>query len=107
MQCNSHRLPQERLLYFQEYSAGCYGPFCYVLARTVFDVIVMRLVSQKPSYNLTRTPASHAPCIHAQLPTVACVAILYPMVGLSAGRSSSAVHAALFLAGLFLCNLVP
>ncbi|KAL3918800.1 MAG: hypothetical protein SGPRY_005872, partial [Prymnesium sp.] len=74
---------QERLLYFHECASGCYGPLCYVLARTVFDVALMRV-----------------------LPTVLCAAILYPMVGLSSVGESAPTHSLLFTAGLCLCNLV-
>jgi len=95
---------QEKLLYFQEHAAGCYGPFSFVLSRTLFDVLLMRV-----------------------LPTVACAAVVYPMSGLSAVScpapynasdphsfpvglidctDSAPTHAALFVGGLCLCNLV-
>ena len=35
---------QERLLYFQERAANCYGPLSYVLARTLYDGLLQRIL---------------------------------------------------------------
>ena len=73
---------QERLLYFQERAAGCYGPLAYVLSR-----IALRRA------DATRAAA----CL--------CAAIVYPMAGLSMAGASGPAHTALFVAALCLANL--
>jgi len=72
----------ERLLYFQERAAGCYGPIAYVLARTLYDGLMQRV-----------------------LPACLCAAIVYPMAGLSLSGPSGPIHTALFIASLCLANL--
>ena len=74
---------QERLLYFQERAAGCYGPVTYVLSRTLYDGLMQRI-----------------------LPATLCAAIVYPMAGLSHSDSNSPYHAALFIVSLCLTNLL-
>ena len=74
---------QERLLYFQERAAGCYGPFTYVLSRTLYDGLLQRM-----------------------LPSLLCAAIVYPTVGLSHSDPASPWHAALFCIALCLSNLL-
>ena len=74
---------QERLLYFQERAAGCYGPLSYVLSRTLYDGLMQRI-----------------------LPALLCAAIVYPMAGLSATGRTGPWHAALFIAALCLTNML-
>lgn len=49
---------QDRLLYFQERAAGCYGAATLVLSRTLYDGL-----------------------LHRVLPALLCAAIVYPMAG--------------------------
>ena len=73
----------ERLQFFSERAAGCYGATSYVLARTLFEGLLQRL-----------------------LPALLCASIVYPMAGLSAVGPSGPAHAALFAVALCLLNLV-
>jgi hypothetical protein len=73
----------ERLLYFQERAAGCYGPVAYVLSRSLYDGAMQRV-----------------------LPAILCAAVVYPMAGLSMGAPSGPFHTALFVASLCLSNLL-
>jgi ABC-type Mn2+/Zn2+ transport system ATPase subunit len=73
----------ERLQFFNERAAGCYGATSYVLARTIFEGLLQRL-----------------------LPALLCASIVYPMAGLSAAGPSGPAHAALFAVALCLLNLV-
>ena len=54
-----HMWHQERLLYFQEAAAGCYGAVTYLASKLFFDVVPLRL-----------------------LPALLAAAIVYPMSGL-------------------------
>ena len=54
-----HLWHQERLLYFQEAAAGCYGAVTYLASKLFFDVVPLRL-----------------------LPALLAAAIVYPMSGL-------------------------
>ena len=54
-----HMWHQERLLYFQESAAGCYGAVTYLASKLFFDVVPLRL-----------------------LPALLAAAIVYPMSGL-------------------------
>ena len=74
---------QERLLYFEEVGAACYGAPAYVLSRGVVEGLLQRL-----------------------LPSLLCAAIVYPMAGLSYAAPSSPYHAASFAASLGLTNLL-
>ena len=67
----------ERLLYFQESAAGCYGPLTYVLSRTLYDGIMQRV-----------------------LPAVLCSTIVYPMTGLSTSGPSGPYKTLVFVAAL-------
>jgi len=49
----------ERLLYFQEVGAACYGPLAYLCSKFAYDVVPLRV-----------------------LPSFLCAAIVYPMAGL-------------------------
>ncbi|KAL1511432.1 hypothetical protein AB1Y20_006231 [Prymnesium parvum] len=73
---------EERVLYFQERGAGCYGPLSYVVSRTFFDALTLRI-----------------------LPALIFSAITYPIVGLDY-RRHGAVKAYSFIAALCLANLV-
>ena len=73
----------ERLLYFHERAAGCYGPLSYVLARTLYDGIMQRV-----------------------LPATLCAAIVYPTAGLSMSRAAGPYHTTMFVAALCLANLL-
>lgn len=80
----------ERLLYFQESSAGCYGPLGYVASKFLFDALPLRVV-----------------------PSLLCAAIVYPMAGLHSSAPLGAAHSAtgppaalMFALGLSLANLV-
>ena len=81
----------DRLLYFQERGAGCYGPLAYLVSRTLFETVPMRV-----------------------LPSVLCAAVVYPLVGLredgpghTLGQTDAngPVSAAAFVAALTLANL--
>jgi len=81
---------RERLLYFQESAAGCYGPLSFLLAKLLFDAIPLRVV-----------------------PSLLCAAIVYPMAGLHSsgplgpGLPATGPPAALiFATGLAMANLV-
>ena len=54
-----HMWHHERLLYFQESAAGCYGALTYLASKLFFDVVPLRL-----------------------LPALLAAAIVYPMSGL-------------------------
>jgi len=80
----------ERLLYFQESSAGCYGPLGFLLSKLLFDALPLRV-----------------------LPSLLCAAIVYPMAGLHSsgplgpGLPATGPPAALlFVVGLSVANLV-
>ena len=73
---------EERILYFQERGAGCYGPFSYIVSRAFFDGLTMRV-----------------------LPALICSAIIYVPTGLAHGQHG-ATKAYAFTAGLCLANLV-
>jgi ATP-binding cassette subfamily G (WHITE) protein 2 len=74
---------QDRLLYFQESAAGCYGPVAYVLSRFAYDGLMQRI-----------------------LPALLCAAIVYPMAGLSAAGPSGPARTALFVSALCASNLL-
>lgn len=86
---------QERLIYFHEHAAGCYGALSYLASRLFFDVVPLRL-----------------------LPALLATAIIYPMAGLRHdapfadwrldhfSRWPGPAAASMFVAGLCLVNLV-
>jgi len=79
----------ERLIYFQEWAAGCYSSLSYILSKLFFDLVPLRL-----------------------LPALLCAAILYPLVGLrhdgpnNGSPPQGPIAAAMFVTALCLFNLV-
>ena len=71
----------ERLLLFQERGAGCYSTLPYIVSKTLFQAMPLRVI-----------------------PSILCAAIVYPMVGLR-HDSLGPECASMFVAGLTLLNV--